>query len=719
MLIVRSVSPRVVPYYLDGRHPGRWSEAAVRLLGVSAPVEPVALRRVLQGRHPGSGRYLPDHRPRRRRAGWDLVFSAPKSVSLLSAWAPPGDSETVLAAHVSAVGEVMQVVEDRLRLRRGGVDGLPLAADGLVSAAFDHRANVASEPHLHTHLLVANLSRGRGLWGAVSAEHWFVGRRALAALYQLELRQQLARRGWQLEWRLRPDGMADLAAVPREAVRAASSQSRLAGSAGRFTARAQASPQPWEGRVAQVGPRADQGPPARGRGGQAGRGAPSRGLDDPSLERAVSVRLTSRRSDFGTADVVCALAACHPGGAGASEALGWAEAFCAGSHPVRSPTARGRWTTGAARRADDDLASVLRARAWTAGTGRPASGATIGEQLEGGPGTQTQAELVRALTGDGGRVHFLASGAGRSELVAQAEVLAACRTEWEQAGLSAAVSSPSPEGALRWSVLTGIPAYRRGDRTDVLVVDCADRRTTMELIDLASRSHTRLVFVEGGTLPRLTNPASHGLMEVAGGLGRRECPPVSTWVPASPGAEDSGPAVVGRAAAARLLAGWRDDPGDTLLVGLGPEETRALNRAVLGMRESLGLRDGPGAGAAPADGMPRFAAGDRVVVLRRRPGLPPYGSFGTVDAVHPTGQQGVRIAWDGGGDSVIGDARTLGATGYGYAVTPWLAGRAGRPLMVLGPAAALGRARGRAVLETPPPARSPGLERVAGLDTAI
>ncbi len=136
--------------------------------------------------------------------------------------------------------------------------------------------------------------------------------------------------------------------------------------------------------------------------------------------------------------------------------------------------------------------------------------------------------------------------------------------------------------------------------------------------------------------------------------------------------------------------------------GLGPEEVRALNRAAVGYR----------AGATLGGHMP-FRAGDRVVVLKHRAGLPAYGTFGTVTDTwgDRSGPTGARFLWADGSETVTADRRALAGVGWGYAVTPWLAARRAGPLMVLGPAAALGRARERVVMEMTPERGWEGLAR--------
>jgi hypothetical protein len=68
----------------------------------------------------------------KRVAGFDLTWSAAKSVSLLFG----------------------------LRVRRGASGQTNVGAEGLVAAAFTHRTSRVGDPQLHSHVLVANVAKG-------------------------------------------------------------------------------------------------------------------------------------------------------------------------------------------------------------------------------------------------------------------------------------------------------------------------------------------------------------------------------------------------------------------------------------------------------------------------------------------------------------------------------------------------------------------------------
>lgn len=677
MLIVTTIGPGVVPYFIDGRDRGRWTPAAGALLGLEGAVDAADLRLVLQGRHPDDGRFLPATRPPRRRGGWDLMFSASKSVSLLAL-----EDASVGADHQSSVAAVLDHAESRLVMVRHSPDGRPVAAAGLVGACFEHASNAAGEPHLHSHVLIANLSRGDDGWGPVQGRDWYVGRRALAALYQLDLRHRMTVRDPGRAWRLRPDGLADEASVPRPVVRAASSQSLAASAGDRFAVRrAGVIPGDWRDRVTDAG---GWSRPGRSAAPAEREALPAcRGLSDGTVERAVEIRLSAQRSDFRFEDVVVALAATCPDGAPVTEAVSWAEDFAAACSPVRSPTAGRRWATAPALRADRDLAEALRAREATATASAP------------------DRSPVAQVAGRRRGVVFLTARPGTTELLGQAELLEECGRVWAAEGRAVAVDSPTAAGALRWRVLTGIEPHRPGTRPDVLVIDQADRRPSSELAGLLQGCAGLVVCVEGGTLPRLTNPASHGLATVGDELGRLQTGPHRDWAAGAPG--EGVP--WGRDAAERLLHQRQAAPTGTLLVGLGPEEVHALNRAAA-----------PDEGRAPT-GAGRFRPGDPVVVLRGgRGGLPGYGTLGT--ATEGTTSRWLDVEWADGTRIRTADGRVAARVGLAHAMTPHLAARTDRPLLVLGPASVMARSRdrGRIVASLDLDGRERGRERAWGLE---
>jgi hypothetical protein len=401
---------------------------------------------------------------------------------------------------------------------------------------------------------------------------------------------------------------------------------------------------------------------------------------EPGVAEAVTVRLAARRSSFRGADVLVALATCTPGGMEATAAEHWVTHFCAAAKPAAGqPGPTPRWTTEVAQAADERLwACAFRLAARRSpdrGRAHPTARLPAAQQLLAG---------TRGL-------HILQAPAGRTNLLAHAAVLEVAGGLWKAAGQRVVVASESDQAFRRWQVLTGLDRYRPGQVADVVVVDHADRRPTPELLSLLrdlEREGARTVLVEGGTQPRLTWRCSEALSAIGDRLGRLDPGPPPVW-DAVGGDMVAGPTAAD--AVRQLLASWVEaatSPDPAVLVGLGYAEADGLNQAARAVLVARGRVAGP---ALPVGGRV-FQQGDQALALRRlAPALAP-GTLVSVMEVDPR-RRAATVTWDSGTAEL--DRTALAHLGYGYAVTPPLAARTPRPLMVLGPADSLGPHRGR------------------------
>ncbi|HEX3979603.1 MAG TPA: MobF family relaxase [Acidimicrobiales bacterium] len=198
-----------------GEEPGVWVGAAHRSLGLEGRVEPEPFADVLEGRHPLSGRSLGNRRGQRSAAGYDLTFSAPKSVSLLHLLAPGELASEVGAGHQAAVDGSLEYLGREgvgvRRTRKGVTSYLP--STGMVAGEFLHRTSRTLDPHLHTHVVLANLAEGvDGAWSAVDSRRLFTHLGASQALYHARLRLELGHRIG-ASWEVRPTGLGDVVGV--------------------------------------------------------------------------------------------------------------------------------------------------------------------------------------------------------------------------------------------------------------------------------------------------------------------------------------------------------------------------------------------------------------------------------------------------------------------------------------------------------------------------
>ena len=126
-------------------------------------------------------------------SGFDLTFSAPKSVSVLWGLSDPETSTAVRAAHDRAVAEGLEYLERHATVARRGHDGeIRIETSGLVAAAFVHRTSRTGDPQLHTHVLAANVVLGSdGRWSSPDARLLYFHARTAGFVYQASLRAHL------------------------------------------------------------------------------------------------------------------------------------------------------------------------------------------------------------------------------------------------------------------------------------------------------------------------------------------------------------------------------------------------------------------------------------------------------------------------------------------------------------------------------------------------
>jgi conjugative relaxase-like TrwC/TraI family protein len=178
-------------------------------------VESQAFAEVLAGRDPVSGRSLRVRRGPDSVAAYDLTFAAPKSVSILHLLAPREIATEVGAGHQEAVNDATDYLGRAAvgvrRTRGGTVSFLP--STGAVSGHFVHRTSRTLDPHLHTHVVVANVAQGvDGSWSAVDSRRVYAHAHAARGVYHARLRLELSERIG-ATWDLHASGLGDVIGV--------------------------------------------------------------------------------------------------------------------------------------------------------------------------------------------------------------------------------------------------------------------------------------------------------------------------------------------------------------------------------------------------------------------------------------------------------------------------------------------------------------------------
>jgi conjugative relaxase-like TrwC/TraI family protein len=195
--VLRQVAGGLEDYYLgSGEAPGVWSGHLAGRLGLAGVVEGDDLRALIEGRRPAGGERLGGGKRPTVRA-IDATFSAPKSASLLWAFAGPGVASVISIAHVEAVEAALGFVEKHAAVTRRQINGRRVRArtSGWAAATFVHRTSRAGDPQIHTHAVIPNLvQREDGAWVAIDAIALHRWAKAAGCVYQEQLRRLLSER---------------------------------------------------------------------------------------------------------------------------------------------------------------------------------------------------------------------------------------------------------------------------------------------------------------------------------------------------------------------------------------------------------------------------------------------------------------------------------------------------------------------------------------------
>lgn len=240
---LRAVGADASQYYSEhGEVAGLWLGGGAADLGLRGRVEDAALLAVLAGYEPDAiradsgwvGRQLvAPPNGGRRMPGIDACFKAPKSVSVLWAFGdrirvgPSTVDRVIENAHDEAVREAMAYLESSAaRGRRGRAGVEQIDSSGFVASTFRQRTSRANDPHLHSHVVIANLCRGTdGRWGALDARLIYVHAKTAGYLYESHLRHRLSS-DLGVEWSEVENGIADVAGVSEDLLALFSKRSR-------------------------------------------------------------------------------------------------------------------------------------------------------------------------------------------------------------------------------------------------------------------------------------------------------------------------------------------------------------------------------------------------------------------------------------------------------------------------------------------------------------
>ena len=515
-------------YYTErGSVPGRWVGRSAKTLALAGAPERGQLGTLLEGKSPVTGEKLPGGRGRQpSNAGFDLTFTAPKSVSVLLAVGDEGVRNAVLDAQDRATMAGLDYLERHECFARRGTDGVNvIPAQGFVGGAFTHEMARSGDPHLHTHVVIANRVRsGDGRWTAPDMRPVYAAAKTAGTIAEAVLRDELTK-SLGVRWRSVVNGTAEIDGLPRGVLEHFSQRhaeiTELALTRGWTTERGIAEIQRetrdrkpqldrevaqarWRARAAEHGfPERDIAKVT----GKPGRRRNARSERELSEHLAGSGGLTLQESTFTRRDVVRAIAEAHQEGMPATSLAKAADGFLV-AHGVPVSARDGhepaRYTTVDMLATEARLIEIA-----TAKVRRPitVTRRVIDRVINRSSLGEDQAAAARHLTSGAWRTRLLEARAGYGKTTA----LAVVREAYEAGGVTVLGTSWQGQAAQELQRGAGIASQtaarlldqiERGNepipRRAVLIVDEAGMMPTRSLARLAEevvRRDGRLILV--------------------------------------------------------------------------------------------------------------------------------------------------------------------------------------------------------------------------------
>jgi conjugative relaxase-like TrwC/TraI family protein len=189
-------------YYLKGGEPpGVWVGSGANVLNLKGNVESSQLSNLMNGYTPNGKQALCQNAGGQHKAGFDLTFGAPKSVSLLWAAADKETQIEIQKAQLNAVKDAINLLEEHAAYTRRGAQGAEHErVEGFIVAVFEHSTSRALDQHLHSHAVLANLApRKDGSWGTINSRVIMNWQKAAGMIYKASLAESIRELGFETE----------------------------------------------------------------------------------------------------------------------------------------------------------------------------------------------------------------------------------------------------------------------------------------------------------------------------------------------------------------------------------------------------------------------------------------------------------------------------------------------------------------------------------------
>ncbi|MBZ0071422.1 MAG: relaxase domain-containing protein [Gammaproteobacteria bacterium] len=494
---------------------GTWHGTGALALGLAGDVDAKDFANLCAGWSPAGAALSQNAGDEGRRAGWDLTYSAPKSVSIVWGLGDEHMRAAMQRLQDRAVRRSVGYLQNNAIITRRGSGGAVRERGELAAAMFSHGTSREQDMQMHTHVFLFNAARrADGTWGTLETQPIYEMQKVAGAMYRAELAAGLRDLGFGIE----ADGDSfRVSSVPPELEKEFSTrrQQILDEMSDRGVSGAEAAEiaalstrkskeildpaelrQTWLDRAATYGFEQEHTKPGRGH-----EYADQRSAQDV-LKEVTEHSAVVRERDIAYA---AAVAAQHAGrGADAAEAL--AAESLGEAVTLRDERGNVRYTTAEMIAIERAIVDIARAgqgdTAHALSAGRVDAAIDQAAQAAGYRATDEQVTAIKHLVGRG-RVSVMIGDAGTGKSTSM-QVL---KSAYESAGFEVVGAAPSGKAAAGLAESTGIDSY---------TVDSLLARIASEKIVLTEKSV--LVVDEAGMIG---SRHLHSLVAQAGDAGAK------------------------------------------------------------------------------------------------------------------------------------------------------------------------------------------------------
>ncbi|MBF0102880.1 MAG: relaxase domain-containing protein [Desulfobacterales bacterium] len=226
-----NISPSQASRYYYEKDPifinrSQWHGKLAKEFKLDGIVDRIHFSNIVSGNDLNGNQIIKDGRDKKghayHRAGIDIPFSCPKSVSIVALHL---DDKRVSEAHEQAVIATLNYIEKKwiyARQKTQGEVNMIRTQKGLF-ALFTHSTSRANDPTLHTHALIMNMTLTDRVFRAAWNDSIFKNQRMITQIFQSELAYRVKKLGYNIEYN--EDGKWEIAGVSKQWIEAFSKRS--------------------------------------------------------------------------------------------------------------------------------------------------------------------------------------------------------------------------------------------------------------------------------------------------------------------------------------------------------------------------------------------------------------------------------------------------------------------------------------------------------------